>query len=199
MLEYIEFTSNRFEKKNNYNIIEFTDNTIIICNNYKLLDTLANEIVNTVNGNAEYNKYWCEDEDVNKAKIVLSFGLQRIIEINKQRITIGLEPSLVYKANNLEDIWLFNCKGSNEIEYLPEYKEYIYPIAIYKDSDRDWNLGKDEIYRNITNGRYGCYDGGWVDINNTRIKLNEYIDKLEDEYYEIKELVENQNNDDEKL
>lgn len=32
MLEYIKFTSNRFEKKNNYNIIEFTDNTIIICN-----------------------------------------------------------------------------------------------------------------------------------------------------------------------
>lgn len=42
-----------------------------------------------------------------KAKLDLCFGLQRIIDINGQKITIGLEPAIIYKANKPEDIWLF--------------------------------------------------------------------------------------------
>ena len=64
------------------------------------MDTLTKEIINTVNGKAEYNDYCCDDED-------LCFGLQRIIDINGQKITIGLEPAIIYKANKPEDIWLF--------------------------------------------------------------------------------------------
>lgn len=56
------------------------------------MDTLTKEIINTVNG---------------KAELDLCFGLQRIIDINGQKITIGLEPAIIYKANKPEDIWLF--------------------------------------------------------------------------------------------
>ena len=70
MLKGIEFKDKRFKTKDDYNVLgELTENTIILCNNYKLLDTLGNEILNTVNGKAEYNNYLCDDEDVGKAKV----------------------------------------------------------------------------------------------------------------------------------
>ena len=78
MLEAIEFMEDRFKRDKNYNLIEFTNNTIILCCNYKLMDTLTDEIVKTVNGEAEYNNYWCDNEDVGKAKLDICFGLQRV-------------------------------------------------------------------------------------------------------------------------
>ena len=67
MLEDILFKAKRFAENNNC-MAELTDNTIILCSNYKVMDSLADEIVNTVNGEAEYNDYYCEDEDVGNAK-----------------------------------------------------------------------------------------------------------------------------------
>lgn len=163
MLEQIEFKDERFKKEEYYNVIDFTENTIILCNNYKLMDSLTKEILNTVNGKAEYNDYWCDYEDVGKAKIELCFGLQRIININGQKITLGLEPSLVYKANKPEDIWFFDYKGKYGEEEPLKYEEFIYPLLIFKGSHEAWEEGKDRVYENICNGRYGCYEGrNWV-------------------------------------
>ena len=51
MLQHIEFKNERFETKDNYNLLYgLTNNTIILCNNYKLMTTLCDEIINTVNG-----------------------------------------------------------------------------------------------------------------------------------------------------
>ncbi len=157
MLYEITFQDDRFMKEGDYNVIEFTDNTIILCNNLPIMTSLAEEIVRTVNGKAEYNDYWCEDEDVLTAKYVLNFGLQKIIDINGQRITLGLEPALVYKANKPEDIWLFDV---NEFD-----KEAVWPMLIFKGSHDLWNAGKDEVYKTICGGRYGCYDGKWVNLS----------------------------------
>lgn len=33
-----------------------------------------------------------------------------------------------------------------------------------------WNDGKDEVYKMICNGRYGTYDGKWVDLGEDRHK-----------------------------
>lgn len=166
MLKGIEFKDKRFKTEEDYNVLgELTENTIILCNNYKLMDTLAREILNTVNGQAEYNDYWCDDEDIGKAKFDLNFGLQKVIDINGQKITLSLEPSIIYKANKPEDIWLFDYSGTDEIETLPKYQEFIYPMLIFKGSRKTWEDGKDAIYKTICNGRYGCYDGEWVDLN----------------------------------
>lgn len=163
MLRAIEFKDKRFRTKDEYNLFSpLTANTIILCHNYKLMDSLAKEILNTVNGEAEYNDYDCDDEDVGNAKMWLSFGLQRVIDINEQRITLALEPAIIYKANDIKDIWLFCYQGTDE---LPPYEEYIYPVYIFKGSRKVWEDGKDEMYKMICNGRYGTYDGKWVDLH----------------------------------
>lgn len=136
-----------------------------MCRNYKLIDTLAEEILNTVNRKAEYNNYDCDEEDIGKARLVLIFGLQRIIDINGQKITLALELSNIYKANNIEEIWLFDSRGSDETELSRPYEEFIYPITVFKGSNKVWEEGKDELYKVICNGRYGTYDGRWVDLN----------------------------------
>lgn len=163
MLRAIEFTDKRFKKEEDYNLLSpITNNTIILCNNYKLMDSLAKEILDTVNGNAEYNNYDCDDEDVGNAKTWLSFGLQRVIDINGQRITLSLEPAIIYKADDIEDIWFFDSVGSNDISTLPSYEEFIYPLNIFKGSYDIWNSGKDVLYKTICNGQYGTYDGKWI-------------------------------------
>lgn len=147
MLKYIEFKADRFTKEDYYNIIEFTENTIILCNSYNLMDTLATEIINTVNKKAEYNDYWCDDKDDGKAKLDLCFGLQRVIDINGQKISIGLEPAIIYKANKLEDIWLFDYRGCDKIETLPKYEEFIYPMLIFKGSKKHGKMEKMQYIR----------------------------------------------------
>lgn len=181
MLRAIEFTDNRFKKEEDYNLLSpISNNTIILCNNYKLMDSLAKEILDTVNGNAEYNVYDCDDEDVENAKIWLSFGLQRIIDINGQKITLSLEPAIIYKADNIEDIWMFCYSGADEIETLPPYQEYIYPVCIFNGSRKVWKDGKDEMYKMICNGRYGTYDGKWIDLqgNHWNEKTHNCISKV---------------------
>jgi hypothetical protein len=166
MLQYIEFKNERFKTKDNYNLLcDLTNNTIILCSNYKLMTTLCDEIINTVNGQAEYNDYWCKDVDINNAKLELCFDLQRIIDINGQKITLSLEPSIVYKAKDIKDIWFFDWIGN-----LP-YKEFIYPITIFKGSQENWDEGLDEVYKYIVNDRYGCYDGKWVNLNENRTNI----------------------------
>lgn len=163
MVRGIQFTDKRFKTEDDYNLLcELTKNTIIICNNYKLMDTLTKEIINTINGLAEYNNYDCEDEDVGNAKVILQFGLQRIIDINGQRITLALEPAILYKANSIDDIWFFNWSGGAAGAV---YKEIIYPMTIFKGSHEVWNKGKDDVYKTICNGRYGTYDGRWIDLD----------------------------------
>lgn len=185
MLRAIEFTDKRFMTKDDNNLFSpLTENIIILCHNYRLMDSLAKEIMNTVNGKAEYNNYDCDDEDIGQAKMWLSFGLQRVIDINGQRITLALEPAIIYKANNIEDVWFIDCRETDEIETLPPYEEFIYPMTIFKGSRKVWEDGKDEAYKVICNGRYGTYDGRWVDLDG-----NHYEDKRNHEcnaeYYNL--------------
>lgn len=121
------------------------------------MKTLADEIIKTINGEAEYNDYSCDDEDIGNAKYVLNFGLQKIIDINGQRITLCIEPAMIYKAENIKDIWFFDWSGKDE-----DYKESIYPMVVFKGSHEVWESGLDNVYRYIVNGRYGTYDGNWV-------------------------------------
>lgn len=175
MLRYVEFTGRRFKKEEDYNVLgELTNNTIILCNNWKIMQTLTDEIIKTVNGEAEYNNYDCDDEDVGNAKTLIRFGLQSIIGIGDQRITLALEPSIIYKANNIEDIWFIDWSGNDEIEEFPPYKESIYPMLVFKGSRKVWEDGKDEVYKTICNGRYGCFNGKWIDLH-----TDDYTEKSE--------------------
>lgn len=156
MLEYIEFKSDKFVDNEEYNCIsELTRNTIILCNNYKIMDFLSKEIINTVDKESEYNNYWCDDEDDYNAKLSLCFGLQRIIELKEQKITLALEPSIIYKAIIPEDIWFCDIKDNKII---------IYPMLMFKGSYKTWENGKDEVYKTVCSGQYGCYDGKFFNL-----------------------------------
>lgn len=165
MVRSIQFNDGRFKKEEDYNLLSpLTDNTIILCPDWKRMNSLAKEMIDTINGNAEYNNYDCDDEDIGSAMFELRFGLQMKIRINSQTITLALEPAIIYKAKNPEDIWLFEWSGTDGIPTLPKYQEAIYPMLIFKGSREVWNKGVDEVYKTICSGRYGCYDGKWVNL-----------------------------------
>lgn len=169
MLEGILFTDKRFDARNDNNLMSpITKNTIILCNNYNLMNSLAEEIINTVNGKAEYNDYSCDEDDVGKAKYELFFGLQRVIDINGQKITLSLEPAIIYKAQTIDDIWFFDFVGEGE-----DYKEFIYPMTVFIGSNALWNRGLSVVYKTIVSGQYGCYDGKWVNIKEDMNEMGE--------------------------
>lgn len=158
MVTAILFKDKRFDTRDNNNLMSpITENTIILCANYRLMSSLAEEIVNTINGKAEYNDYNCDAEDVGKAKYELNFGLQKVIDINGQKIILCLEPAMVYRAKHIKDIWFADWVGKDG-----DYKESIYPMTIFKGSREVWDSGLDEVYKTIVGGRYGCYDGSWI-------------------------------------
>lgn len=158
MVSGILFNKESFDTSDDNNLMcPITENTIILCANYKLMNSLAEEIVNTINGKAEYNDYDCDAEDVGKAIYELNFGLQKVISINKQRIILCLEPAMIYRAKQIKDLWFADWAGIDD-----GYKVSIYPMTVFKGSKEIWNNGLDTVYKTIVNGRYGCYDGSWV-------------------------------------
>ncbi len=158
MVRGILFKDVRFDTRDDNNLMcPMTENTIILCPNYRLMRTLAEEIVNTINGNAEYNDYDCDENDVGQAKYELNFGLQKVININGQKIILCLEPAMVYRATNIRDIWFADCSGTDN-----EYIEILYPMTIFKGSREVFENGLDEVYKMIIHGRYGCYNGSWT-------------------------------------
>jgi hypothetical protein len=160
MVRGILFKDKRFDANDDNNLMScMTENTIILCANYKLMRSLAEEIFNTINGNAEYNDYDCDEEDVGKAKYELNFGLQKVIDINGQKIILCLEPSMIYKAKHIRDIWFADWIGKDD-----DYLESIYPMTIFKGSNEVWDSGLDEVYKMVVGGRYGCYDGSWITL-----------------------------------
>jgi hypothetical protein len=160
MLRGILFKDKRFETRDDNNLMNpMTENTIILCSNYRLMCSLAEEIFNTINGKAEYNDYDCDEEDVGKAKYELNFGLQKVININGQKIILCLEPAMIYRAKQIKDIWFFDWVGKDD-----NYKEFIYPMTIFKGSKEIWGGGLDEVYKAVVGGRYGCYDGSWITL-----------------------------------
>lgn len=166
MLDYIEFSTDKFEEEHNILGGELTNNTIILCDSYETMNTLHKYIIDTVN-DEEVNDacvtYYCEDEDVKQAKTILCFGLQRVLKINEQTVTLALEPSIIYKANVMMDVW-----------FAEKYDKFrLYPMSIFKGCKSKWNEGKDKVYEYIVNGRYGCYDGKWCDLGESRLVIKD--------------------------
>lgn len=158
MVSEIEFTARNYDVEGHGNwLCQLTKNTIILCNNYCLMDMLCKEIVGTINGSAEYNNYVCDDTDIGVARVDIRFGLQRLIRINDQTITLSIEPAIVYKAKCVEDIWFFETVLGKPVNQL-------YALSEFRESENDWAVGLDNIYRNVVGGRYGAYDGNWIDL-----------------------------------
>lgn len=166
MLDYIEFKNGTFDNEHNLFGGQLTKNTIVLCNSYETMDFLHSKIVDVINELSEEDgiEYYCEDEDVCQAKTVLCFGLQRVVKINEQTITLALEPSIIYKADSIEDIWFIDKVHD---------KYSIFSMDRFVGSHDKWNEGKDEVYKYIVNGRYGCYDGNWFYLGESRLVIKD--------------------------
>lgn len=160
MVRGIKFNAERFDTKDDNNLMNpITENTVVICNNRKLIESLEKEIISTINGKAEYNDYDCDIEDVGKARSDSRCDIQKVIDINGQKIILSLEPAIIYRAEKIEDVWFYDWYGIGE-----SYREQIYPLIVFKGSRDKWNEGRDAVYNMIIAGRYGGYDGSWVVI-----------------------------------
>lgn len=161
MLEGIEFKNKQFDNHEENNLFSpLTENTIVLCNNYNLMMQLAEEIKNTINGDAEYNEYYCDDNDVGVGEYKMFSYLQKIIQINNQQITLSLEPSIIYKAKKVEDIWFADFNSCGTIS--------IWPLTIFEGYEVLWSSGLDKVYKDICNGRYGCFDGCWIKVEDAK-------------------------------
>lgn len=164
MLRGIRFNDPRFDSNDGNNILSgLTKNTIILCCNCDMMYALSKDIFNTVNDRVQQHDYDCDDEDIGAARYHMGFFLQRVIEINDQTITLCLEPAMVYKARELNDIWFLDKKRIGD-----RYVEQIYPLSAFKGAEKLWADGLDAVYREIVIGRYGGYTGEWINDDRKR-------------------------------
>jgi hypothetical protein len=159
MVKGIAFLSERFNAEDDNNIMcPIGHDIIVLCSDPNTREYLAEEILRTINGKAEYNEYECDTNDVGKASCQLVFALQRVLNINGQTITLCLEPAMVYKAKQIDDIWFAEQSAGN-------HKISIYPMTVFKGSEEVWEQGLDKVYKTIVGGQYGCYNGSWVNVD----------------------------------
>lgn len=171
MIKGIEFNGEEWEKEKDHNFlgvleikdenIGLTNNVVVLCENrdikYKISKTI-NDILNHKFDDSNEVDFVCEDEDYNilyKDRCFIEFGLTTIFNLYNQRITLSIEPSVIYKATKLEDIWLAETD-------IDERFYSVFPILDFESSDKVFNKGLDEVYKMIVSGRYGCYDGSWI-------------------------------------
>ena len=57
----------------------------------------------------------------------------------------------ILQAQSLNDIWF--------VDYNKDNKLLVYPLTIFKGYKDDWDEGVMDLYKNVCNGRYGCYVG----------------------------------------
>ena len=77
--------------------------------------------------------------------------------INGQKITLCLEPAMVYRAKRIEDIWFLDYGYPNN-----QKSEQIYPLTAFNGARELWESGLDAVYTQIAIGRYGGYNGEWI-------------------------------------
>lgn len=156
MLNRIEFKTDRFTQEDGYNsFCGLTNNTIILCCSTSIKRELVKEIQDTLNEQRERNDYDCNEKDIRNYHVLINFLTTTILRIGDQIIVFSVEPTCIFKANNIDDIWFCN-------ENCQTDKICLYPMTIFKGSKEKWNEGIIEVYKFICNGRYGTYDGEYL-------------------------------------
>ena len=164
MLKGIEFhnSSNReyqFETKDDYNLMnELTSNTIILCANSKIKNFIMQQIVDILDCkhkefDEESHDYNTDDYPCNMDyKYIIQYLPTTILSINSlQQIILTIEAPFILQAQSPKDIWF--------VDYDKDNKLLVYPFTIFKGYKDDWDEGVMELYKNVCNGRYGCYVG----------------------------------------
>ena len=161
MLKYLKILDNRFIKDNNYNILsckgDLSDNIIIKCKTFDTVNYIATIILETINNieisNIEediFTFFYCEDEDIDNAKVeIIDLDLEEIIiQINKQTITISTHPEIILKVKNKKDLWFIN-EANDGLR--------IYGLVDFKGYNENLNSGDLwDIINGVFKGRFGA-------------------------------------------
>ena len=160
MIKYIEFCGDEWIEIDNIlgDKYDLTENTIILCNNTKTKYKMVKLTINVLDRkfNTLYNA-WVDEEDYDifdKDRCFINFSSITIFNLYNQKITLSIEPSIIYKAKNVKDIHFVDVDCKN--------KYMVYAMTNFEDSEEIFNKGLDEVCKTIIGGRYGCYNGSWV-------------------------------------
>jgi len=160
MIHGIWFNDETFDRTSDNNIMyPLTKDTLVLCSDYQLMNFLANDIMTAINYENTDNDYDCDESDIGKAKYELNFGLQKVIDVNGQRITLCLEPAMIYRVKHISDIWF-----AEWVNIDCEIKKSVYPMTAFIGSNELWNKGLVEVYQAIVCGKCGGYNGSWVKL-----------------------------------
>ena len=173
MLKGILFNKKIFEEKEEMNLMDpMTKNMIVICENPKIKNILFQEIKDICEGKCEEEgdevSDYCTGAEseadfyIPKMKIFANYlPTTRIVIDEEQTVTLTVEAPFVYTAKSAEDVW-FPAENANGIIS-------IYPMTAFKGYKEVWAKGLDEVYYYIICGRYGAYEGYWMESRASEI------------------------------
>lgn len=177
MLEAIKFNGDLFNHEDNNDLIDtMTKNMIIICDSPHTRRALFNAFEEICEGKCVEtgHDYSVDDEEKLYPKItnriVIYLPTIRFEIDNEQLITITIEAPFVFTAKEIGDIWFAETDAENKI--------LIYPMTCFKGCHDKWEEGLDAVYEYVTQGRYGGYDGYWMDKESLQeINIHGWIGK----------------------
>ena len=162
MLEGIKLSGELFNHEDDYDFIDtMTKNMIFICDSPHTKRKLYNAFEDICDGKCVESRH---DYYVNKEDELYPKITRRIVEYlptvrfvidNEQIITITIEAPFVFTAKSIEDIWFAESNNDNTIS--------VYPMECFKGSHNKWDEGLNEVYKYVTQGRYGGYEGYWME------------------------------------
>jgi hypothetical protein len=150
--------------KEKLEMLELTKNTIVLFNSFELKNKFVQEFSKIQNDetNSDDNSIcYCTIIDDDKAseqdhkadiKTNIIYMPTSIFTVdNEQRFVFTTEAPFVLQCNNPYDLWFCDTNNENEIQ--------LYSLVGFKGYKEAWGDGVDNIYKNVINGRYGCYEG----------------------------------------
>lgn len=143
---------------------ELTKNTIVLFNNFELKNKFVQEFSKIQNDETnsddnsicyctiiDYDKTSEQDHNAEIKTNVIYMPTSIFTVDNEQRFVFTTEAPFVLQCNNPYDLWFCDTNNENEIQ--------LYSLVGFKGYKEAWSNGVDNIYKNVINGRYGCYEG----------------------------------------
>ena len=150
--------------KEKIKMYELTKNAIVLFNNSELKYKFVQEFLKIRQDETDLDtKDICystvldedkSDEQDHKAKIktVIEYKPTSIYMVdNEQKFIFTTEAPFILQCNNPYDLWFCDANKDNEIQ--------LWSFIEFKGYKETWSKGIDKVYKEVINGRYGCYEG----------------------------------------
>ena len=161
MITGLEINSFSKEKLEMY---ELTKNVIVLFNNYELKNKFVKEFckiqfdeTDKDDGSIVYSTIIDDDKAIeqnHKAEIrnIFTYMPTTKFEVDgEQRFIFTVETPFILQCKDPYDLWFCDINNKGEIQ--------LYSFVEFTEYKKVWNKGIDVVYKEVINGRYGCYEG----------------------------------------